>query len=278
MDEIRMDDISTDGMDIDNAVFEQPHKPSAPRLQKPQEQQEPRQASMRELLELAERQAIAEAAENRKKTRDTILRVVFAAIILLLLYSIISGVIRYHSHLVGIRDPIQGPSEGGTSFTIGKNLYHVNYLYSYDIEGLVVSTHGYHSTSWFDKACPKDVGITWGKVAESAKKANIRFAQSNRMLYVSWEYTNEYSTVFDSDTEIMSCVSNNHLVSEKFYIRSKISRIRKGDHIRIKGYLISLNCDGETLWSSTVRDDTGMKANNEGSCEIIYVTDVRWLP
>jgi hypothetical protein len=84
--------------------------------------------------------------------------------------------------------------------------------------------------------------------------------------------------VFDSDTEIMSCVSNNHLVSEKFYIRSKISRIRKGDHIRIKGYLISLNCDGETLWSSTVRDDTGMKANNEGSCEIIYVTDVRWLP
>ena len=272
MDEIRMDDISTDDMDIDNAVFEQPHKPSAP---KPQE---PKQASMRELLELAERQAIAEAAENRKKTRDTILRVVFAAIILLLLYSVISGVIRYHSHLVGIRDPIQGPSEGGTSFTIGKNLYHVNYLYSYDIEGLVVSTHGYHSTSWFDKACPKDVGITWGKVAESAKKANIRFAQSNRMLYVSWEYTNEYSTVFDSDTEIMSCVSNNHLVSEKFYIRSKISRIRKGDHIRIKGYLISLNCDGETLWSSTVRDDTGMKANNEGSCEIIYVTDVRWLP
>ena len=80
-----------------------------------------------------------------------------------------------------------------------------------------------------------------------------------------------------SVSDINRSSSNNHLVPSDSKIRSKIKKIRTGDHIKIKGYLVSidgLDEDGNTFyWDSSIsRDDTG-----DGACEVIYVTDVKWL-
>ena len=71
--------------------------------------------------------------------------------------------------------------------------------------------------------------------------------------------------------------SNNHLIPADTRVKKAIKKIKKGDHIRITGYLVYIDgkkSDGTTFFwnSSTTRDDDG-----DGACEVIYVTDVEWL-
>ena len=54
--------------------------------------------------------------------------------------------------------------------------------------------------------------------------------------------------------------------------------VRRGDHIRIKGYLVNVdavkpNGSESYYWhSSTSRTDTG-----DGACEVIYATEISWV-
>ena len=78
-----------------------------------------------------------------------------------------------------------------------------------------------------------------------------------------------------SDAEVISSFSNNHLVTADTKLLKGIRSIKDGDYVRIKGYLVNLywNEDGENYWkTSTVRTDDG-----DGACEVIYVTDIKWL-
>ena len=53
-------------------------------------------------------------------------------------------------------------------------------------------------------------------------------------------------------------------------------KIKKGDNVKITGYLVNLhwkeNNSSRTWETSTSRYDKG-----DGGCELIYVTDVKWL-
>ena len=70
--------------------------------------------------------------------------------------------------------------------------------------------------------------------------------------------------------------SNNHLVPSNSKIRKQIKKIKPGDMIQIKGYLMNAywqQKNGYYEWeTSTNRYDHG-----SGACEIIYVTEVKWL-
>jgi hypothetical protein len=60
-------------------------------------------------------------------------------------------------------------------------------------------------------------------------------------------------------------------------VKKSIKKIKTGDHIRLKGYLVSITATDSKgtpyYWnSSTSRNDTG-----DGACEVMYVTEVNIL-
>ncbi|MBR1724720.1 MAG: hypothetical protein IJ723_06870, partial [Ruminococcus sp.] len=150
------------------------------------------------------------------------------------------------------------------------------YLYAYDIEGLVVHTHRYGGTGLGDQLSPVDIGIAWGKVAEYNDRIDFHWSQANRWL--NWR-TKTYEEIepVGGEAAVMEQAANNHIVPADTSVKRKALKIRAGDHVRLKGYLVNINAtksNGATFWwnSSTSRTDTGAHA-----CEVFYVTDVEVL-
>ena len=59
-------------------------------------------------------------------------------------------------------------------------------------------------------------------------------------------------------------------------VKGKLLSIKKGEYVELEGYLVTAyttDSDSNIYWmSSDTRTDTG-----DGACEVIYVTDVKWL-
>ena len=82
---------------------------------------------------------------------------------------------------------------------------------------------------------------------------------------------------FGSYSKFISDAANTHIIPANDEIRDLVGYIRRGDHIKLKGYLVNVSgyrdADRATfVWnSSTSRTDTGPH-----SCEVFYVTSVEW--
>ena len=178
--------------------------------------------------------------------------------------------------IAGIGDPVQKEASGTASFKISNYTVNVEYLYSYDISGLVVSACDYTSNKYSGKFMPVDIGLAWGKVAEYNLDVDFKWEQRNRCLIFT--LTDEVLKKLDENYVITHC-SNNHLITPTKALKKKARKIKKGDHVRIRGYLVTysaVSTDGTTIngSSSTVRDDTSADGT---ACEIIYVTDISWV-
>lgn len=178
--------------------------------------------------------------------------------------------------VAGIGEPVQEETTGGTTKKIDGYDVDITYKYSYDIEALVVRTETYSGSELVDRLSPLDAALAWGKVAEYNTKIDFNWSQSRRWYY--WEV---------SDSSVLAPVggsayvnrhsANTHLIPSSATVSDKVKKIRRGDHIRLKGYLVNVDArksNGETFWwhSSTTRNDTG-----DGACEVMYVTKVEWL-
>ncbi len=200
-----------------------------------------------------------------------IILIIVAAVIVLIIYR--GGTRRAVS---GIDDPIQTDTAGETLMEIDDYHITISYQYNYDIEALVVHTQDYWGFNLDDKLARKDLALAWGAVAEYNEWVDFHWGQGGR-----W-----YSFKPDSYSEIeavggMAGISqhsaNTHVIPANDGIAWKVQCIRRGDHIRLKGYLVNVDAyksDGTRYYwhSSTTRTDTG-----DGSCEVMYVTDVTWL-
>jgi hypothetical protein len=71
-----------------------------------------------------------------------------------------------------------------------------------------------------------------------------------------------------------NCLSNNHLLPADEFIAAAVKRARKGDQVRLKGWLVSYGIKDTpySRGSSTVRNDRG-----NGACEVVYVTEFEIL-
>ena len=95
--------------------------------------------------------------------------------------------------------------------------------------------------------------------------------------YPTRNILDDNGSIVGSVEDVLRQCSNNHLITLDPSVRKAVKRIKIGDHIRIKGYLVYV--DGhhpskkDFYWySSTSRDDVGSTA-----CEIILVKSVEWL-
>ena len=202
-----------------------------------------------------------------------------------------------HRTIAGIPEPIQinidvmvsEAEKKGEKIEKGKTISgdgyraEMNYLASYDIKGLVVEVDDYdgNGAQAFDKAIPRDISLAWGKSAEFSNA--IKWSHGNRKL--KREYDGSIFQKYPITREdIASTSSNNHILVDDDRLYRKLKRVRIGDYIEMKGYLVEavisddLGRNPYKVSSSLVRNDYSTSVfDTRMSCEIMYITDLEWL-
>lgn len=179
--------------------------------------------------------------------------------------------------LTNLEAPIQIGAEGNATKIIDGIIVEIDYIASYTISGRVVKTFSYLPLTMQNKISPKDVGLTWGFLAQDEYNNKVQWkATGNRFLNWRVEDGDWYRNTI-GESNFQEHVSNNHLIDSNDEIKNLINKIKENDYVKITGYLVNVyykRSDGYTYnWrSSSSRGDTGA-----GACELIYVTDVNWL-
>jgi hypothetical protein len=158
----------------------------------------------------------------------------------------------------------------------------MHYLASYDIQGIVMDTKHMDWGTAFDKSFPVDVSIAWGELA--ANRDLMSCTNGPRKLSCSYDFDKVMERT-EVGRGILDLVSNNHLSPANREIYDKIMRIRKGNYIRLQGYLVRIyvkDDSGDTPFeavSSLTRKDhmSSIFDTTATGCELIYVTSVEWL-
>lgn len=111
---------------------------------------------------------------------------------------------------------------------------------------------------------PLDLALGWQGMSDSAVLKHFHITQSGR-----W-----YEYLYDAGCpigpgEIARQSANVHCLPADADVARELKRLRKGDFVDLKGYLVEVRHPGRPPWtSSLVRDDAG-----NGSCEIFWVED-----
>ncbi len=208
---------------------------------------------------------------------SNIVKIAILALIILVVGGYIYLNMGVRRGIPGIPDPIQTEEEAGNvqMEVDGYNVL-INYEYSYEIEALVLHTKNYTpSLSIGDKLAPKDLALGWGVVAEYNDRIDFHWGQSGR--WYSWRVSSyEELLPVGGESEVSLHSANNHIIPANPTIKRQLKKIKRGDHIKMKGHLANVYAskgDKSITWnSSTTREDTG-----NGACELIYVTDIQWL-
>ncbi len=150
---------------------------------------------------------------------------------------------------------------------VGKVDFDVHLLYKYKIKGQVLATYHYLPFSTSNKMSPVDVGLAWGYLLNEPDFKNMKCHETGfrRLICTS-----------PPSLDVEGLYSNNHLVASNKETKRLMKKIKKGDYIQIEGYLVNMywgTKNSRSYWtSSTSRFDSG-----DGACELIYVTDIKWL-
>jgi len=155
--------------------------------------------------------------------------------------------------------------------------YRIQPRYSYDLQGVIVSLH--HSDAWWDYAHKEwgdhvnvmDLCVVWGE--------NVRSGAYRRLSYHNTQWECHWSTGSSEAWQAFngSEVSNNHIVTDDPALARTLKKLRIGDQVRLRGYLVDYTTmkngapAGKRV-SSEVRDDSG-----PGACEVLYVDSLDLL-
>lgn len=173
--------------------------------------------------------------------------------------------------IAGLPDPVQTQASGGDTKVIDGYDVDITYRYAYSVDALVVHTKSYSGSGLGDKLSPVDLGLAWGDVA--ANNTNIDFHWSQRGRWIYWEVDNVAELApIGGLSEVNKQCSNNHIIPATSSVKEKVKKIRRGDRVRLEGYLVDIygeKPDGAWFeWrTSTSREDSG-----DGACEVFYVT------
>ncbi len=139
----------------------------------------------------------------------------------------------------------------------------------YEISAVILSRKRY----WFDAESdlsPVDFLLGWGPVTLEPNISKIEWSQSGR-----WgNYRYRYEDITINQNDIAQNTANTHIIPDPDQpnLRSELLGLRRGDSVRLVGYLVKIYGENGWRWeSSRSRNDTG-----GGACEVFFVTD--WEP
>lgn len=169
-------------------------------------------------------------------------------------------------------DGLKGPTKkqvktGSASMDITGYEVNLTYKYEYTLDGIVVGTKNYTQSGMQNQIASKDVVIAWGSVAAKNKESKFKWTLADR------DYSFTPNAEFDTIT-VSKNSSITHLISSDTTTQSQIKKIKAGQHVILKGYLVDVTAEpsiGDIVYwnTSTVTTDTGADAG-----EILYVTSV----
>ena len=108
-----------------------------------------------------------------------------------------------------------------------------------------------------------DLALGWGAMSDEGVLKDIKIRQFNR--YYVW--STKTFPIPRKDIEKLSC--NMHMIPANEAVRRAILKVRAGQRVQFKGYLVeAISHDGWSMKSSLSRGDTGANA-----CEIVYVKE-----
>lgn len=153
----------------------------------------------------------------------------------------------------------------------GRLIRHDDYVVSpraeFDIQARVLSRETYYLGTESDLS-PIDLALGWGRMSDQAVLDRIEISQSGR-----WYFTRYDLPPPIPEWEIISSSSNMHMIPADSSVERDLKRLRPGELVRLKGYLVDIDHESGWAWRTSMRrDDTG-----QGACEIVYVNDVQRL-
>ena len=167
-------------------------------------------------------------------------------------------------------DPVQKELAEPEEVTIERHgqTYRVEKHHSYEVSGHVLMASSY-SLFYTNEFFPVDLGLIWGDRVDHVLD-NYDFNQGGRWLF--WQ---SRGPVPEKEMRYLKThISNSHLLPAEgnWNVEKAIRWIDRGDHVRIKGKLITIKHNsGKALYrSSTTRDDKG-----GGACEVMWVEEVQ---
>lgn len=131
----------------------------------------------------------------------------------------------------------------------------------FDIRARILGIEPYHLGREADLS-PLDLALGWGVMSDQSVLDRIRITQSGRWYYTRYEFPAPLP-----DREIIRNSGNMHMIPAEKWIEKELKKLRRGDLVRLQGYLVDVDADSGWRWrTSLTREDTG-----GGSCEILYV-------
>ena len=140
-------------------------------------------------------------------------------------------------------------------------------LAGFSVEARVLSREDYRSGRESDLS-PTDLALGWARMTEDAVIDALDISQSSRWYRYRWSDQPPLPP-----NEIARSSANMHMIPGNDAVAQALAGVRKGERVRIDGWLVEANArDGWRWRSSTSRNDTG-----GGACEVVYVCGVTRL-
>lgn len=121
------------------------------------------------------------------------------------------------------------------------------------------------------KVVPDDLGISWGRMSDSAVLASFKIYPSYRFLMFEL-LTNTSPIPAD---EVERSLANNHMIPANAGVKRELEKIRIGQVVHFEGFLVdarSVDFASEGGWfrnTSMTRTDVG-----NGACEQVYLESI----
>jgi hypothetical protein len=138
--------------------------------------------------------------------------------------------------------------------------YHITPLASFVIKAKVLSKNNYLLGRESDLS-PIDLALGWKKMSDEAVLNKIVITQSGRWYH--WQVDDFPIPRIEIETQS----ANMHLIPASNAVESMIKKVKQGQIIDMRGYLVRVDAkDGWHWLSSLTRNDTGAHA-----CELVFV-------
>ena len=145
--------------------------------------------------------------------------------------------------------------------------YTITAVAAYAIEARVLHTKRY----WADgnDLVPYDVAVGWGAMSDQAVLDRLSISQGNRFFFYEWQNPPPVAV-----SEIERHAANMHVIAANKEVAKAVKRLRSGEFVAMRGYLVNVGGPDGFYWNTSLRrDDTG-----NGACEVFYVESVEAKP
>lgn len=155
--------------------------------------------------------------------------------------------------------PVQTPARVQEPLEIGE--YSIRPMAWFQVTARVLGKEPYHFGREADLS-PVDLALGWGPMSDSAVLEGLDIRQSAR--WFRWRPTGDWP-IPRREIELHS--ANMHMIPADKQVARTLKRVRKGQVVEFRGWLVSVSApDGWRWQSSLTREDTGARA-----CELVWV-------